>query len=137
MSGVKGVQDLEAKIRLLHRVTQITPSDPFAWHALGLTLYNNKSYPDAYSFFMKAHEIKPDFSAANLFYIGDCLRRSGRIEESKVYLGKAAILKTHNKIDEKGCALARKLLQSGSCGATSTPAFKATKTETLPTNDKQ
>uniref|UniRef100_A0A0N4ZJ81 TPR_REGION domain-containing protein n=1 Tax=Parastrongyloides trichosuri TaxID=131310 RepID=A0A0N4ZJ81_PARTI len=101
MAGVKGVESMEDKIKHLHKVTRITSNDPFSWHAIGTTLYNNKSYNESLNYFMKANEIKENFSAANLYYIGDCLRRIGRVNESIKYLEKALSIKAYNKVDKK------------------------------------
>lgn len=54
--------------------------------------------------------LQANISAANLFYIGDCLRRVGAPEEATHYFKRALTLPAWNRVDQKGRAEAKRHL---------------------------
>ncbi|CAD5234900.1 unnamed protein product [Bursaphelenchus xylophilus] len=110
MAKVYGTKSIEEALRHLAKVTDSNPNDPFAWQAIGLQFHSVRCYQDALTYFLKAEHIKANISASNLFYIGDCLRRMGAIEDAKTYYKKALKVPIRNRIDQKGYMEARKYL---------------------------
>ncbi|KAK0410130.1 hypothetical protein QR680_004964 [Steinernema hermaphroditum] len=94
----------------LDRATKISPKDPYAWHLLGVAYYNQKKYSEAIQSFNKAEGIKAEFSAANLYYLGDSLKHAGQKKEAVEALKKCLSAPNKNKADGKGKLEAKKVL---------------------------
>jgi len=94
----------------LKRSTELDAKDPFAWHLLGHEQYKRKEYKEAISSFQKAESLKPGFSAANLYYLGDSQRLVGSKDEAINTLKKAYNAPIKNKFDGKAKAEAKRIL---------------------------
>jgi len=94
----------------LKRATELDPRDPFAFHLLGVAQYKRKEYKEAIQSFQQAESIKPGFSAANLFYLGDSLRLTGDKTAAIETLKKAYNTPIKNKFDGKAKSDAKGIL---------------------------
>lgn len=101
MARVYGTKSIEEALKHLLRVAECNPNDPFIWHSIGLQFYSIKCYNDALKYFLRSEKIKSNISAANLFYIGDCLRRAGQVEEAIKYFEKSITIPVRNRVDYK------------------------------------
>lgn len=101
MARVYGTRSVEEALKHLLKVADSMPNDPFVWHSIGLQFYSIKCYSDALKYFLRSEQIKTGISASNLFYIGDCLRRNGQIEESFDYFKKSLTVPVRNRVDYK------------------------------------
>uniref|UniRef100_A0A7E4ZYI2 TPR_REGION domain-containing protein n=1 Tax=Panagrellus redivivus TaxID=6233 RepID=A0A7E4ZYI2_PANRE len=110
MARVYGTKSVEEALKHLLRVADGNPNDPFIWHSIGLQFYSIKAYGDALKYFLRSEHIKAGISAANLFYIGDCMRRSGRVDEAIDYYKQAVRVPVRNQIDRKGASESRRML---------------------------
>ncbi|KAH7720184.1 Protein F33H2.6 [Aphelenchoides avenae] len=112
MAKVYGTKSVEEALKHLLKVADCNPNDPFAWHTIGLQFHAIKCYKDALKYFLRAEEIKGGISSSNLYYIGDCLRRMGDVEESIEYYKKAIGVPVRNRVDYKGYSESRKVLMA-------------------------
>ncbi|CAD5229100.1 unnamed protein product [Bursaphelenchus okinawaensis] len=112
MAKVYGTKSVEEALKHLAKVAESNPNDPFAWQAIGLQFHAIRCYQDALTYFLKAEQIKANISASNLYYIGDCLRRIGAIDEAQIYFKRALTVPVRNRVDQKGFAAAKKYLLS-------------------------
>jgi len=110
MARVYGTKSVEEALKHLLRVADCNPNDPFVWHSIGLQFYSIKCYNDALKYFLRSEQIKSGISASNLFYIGDCLRRAGQVEDAVEYFKKSLSVPVRNRVDHKGYCEARKML---------------------------
>uniref|UniRef100_A0AC34RK23 Tetratricopeptide repeat protein n=1 Tax=Panagrolaimus sp. JU765 TaxID=591449 RepID=A0AC34RK23_9BILA len=110
MARVYGTKSIEEALKHLLRVAECNPNDPFIWHSIGLQFYSIKCYNDALKYFLRSEKIKSNISAANLFYIGDCLRRAGQVEEAIKYFEKSITIPVRNRVDYKGYCESKKML---------------------------
>ncbi|TKR80235.1 hypothetical protein L596_014339 [Steinernema carpocapsae] len=110
MAKVYGTNSVEEALVHLRKVSDGNPNDPFTLHAVGLQMHAVRYFSEAQKYFQKAEDIKAGFSASNLYYLGDCLRKNGRVDESIECLKKALSLPARNKVDHKGKVAARRLL---------------------------
>jgi tetratricopeptide (TPR) repeat protein len=94
----------------LKRATELDSNDPFTWHLLGVAQYKKKEYKDAIASFQKAESVKPNFSASNLFYLGDSQRLTGSKAEATETLKKAFNTPSKNKFDGKAKSEAKRIL---------------------------
>ncbi|KAI6243876.1 Tetratricopeptide repeat-containing protein [Aphelenchoides fujianensis] len=112
MARVYGTKSTEEALQHLLHVSKSNANDPFTLHAIGIQFHALKLYRDALKYFERAEAIKAGITSSNLFYIGDCLRRTGAIQESLEYYKKALSVPVHNRVDLKGYLKARKHLSS-------------------------
>ncbi|CAD5234875.1 unnamed protein product [Bursaphelenchus xylophilus] len=112
MAKVYGTKSVEEALKHLAKVAESNPNDPFAWQAIGLQFHAIRCYQDALTYFLKAEQIKANISASNLYYIGDCLRRIGAVDEAHIYFKRALTIPVRNRVDQKGYAAAKKYLLS-------------------------
>lgn len=101
MARVYGTKSVEEALKHLLKVAECNPNDPFIWHSIGLQFYSIKCYNDALMYFLKSEHIKSGISAANLYYIGECLRKTGQVEESISYFKKSLTVPIRNRVDQK------------------------------------
>uniref|UniRef100_A0AC35GDP3 Tetratricopeptide repeat protein n=1 Tax=Panagrolaimus sp. PS1159 TaxID=55785 RepID=A0AC35GDP3_9BILA len=110
MARVYGTKSVEEALKHLLKVAECTPSDPFIWSAIGLQFYSIKCYNDALKYFLRSEHIKAGISASNLYYIGECLKKNGQIDEAIEYFKKALTVPVRNRVDYKGYHESRKML---------------------------
>jgi len=109
----KTVKADEEMTHHFERAVKLDPKDAYAWFFLGRQHYHRKDYREALKCFQKGEEVKPGFSAANLYHLGDTLVREGKKEEGVEALKRAANFHNQCMLDNKGKNLARgKLTQS-------------------------
>jgi tetratricopeptide (TPR) repeat protein len=107
------INDLKADVKKhLERATQIDPKDPFSWFLLGKIYFENKDYKEAINHFEKAEGLRSKFSAANLYYLGECQRHLGKKSEATESLKAALTLSAKNKHDGKAKSEAKRVLLS-------------------------
>ncbi|TKR61230.1 hypothetical protein L596_028370 [Steinernema carpocapsae] len=94
----------------LERATKLAPKDPFAWHLLGVALFNVGKFGEAIKSFTTAEEIKAGFSAANLYYLGHAQKNEGKKTEAIDTLKKCLATHTKCKADGRGKLEAKKVL---------------------------
>jgi tetratricopeptide (TPR) repeat protein len=92
------------------RSVQIDSKDPFTWHFLGVNHYHNKNYKEAIKCLKEAEKIKENFSAANLFYLGDSYRLENNKEEAIRLLKKTLTLPVKNTMDGRAKVDAKQTL---------------------------
>uniref|UniRef100_A0AC34R8I0 Regulator of microtubule dynamics protein 1 n=1 Tax=Panagrolaimus sp. JU765 TaxID=591449 RepID=A0AC34R8I0_9BILA len=107
----KDAKQLEEKVLVhLEKAAKLDPKDPFTLHLLGIHLFHNKDYKEAIKNFEKAESIKPNFSAANLYYLGETQRHLGKKAEATATLKKVLTLPTKYKFDSKAKSEAKRTL---------------------------
>jgi len=109
----KAVRADEEMTRHLEKSVKLDPKDAYAWFFLGHQHYQRKDYKEALKCFQKGEEVKPGFSAINLYHLGDTLVHEGKKEEGLAVLIRAANFHCQSMLDNKGKVMARgKLTQS-------------------------
>jgi tetratricopeptide (TPR) repeat protein len=107
------ISDLKADVKKhLERATEIDSKDPFSWFLLGRVHFENKDYKEAINYFEKAEGLRSKFSAANLYYIGECQRHLGKKSDAVETLKSALVLAAKNKHDGKAKSEAKRVLLS-------------------------
>jgi len=96
-SGDVAVGDLKAAIDKYRRCTELDPNFFEGWHALGMVLMKDGSYPEAIEAGLRATMLRPNdqlaWSSLSLFYV-----RNHQISEAEAAGTKAKILSWGGKI---------------------------------------
>jgi tetratricopeptide (TPR) repeat protein len=91
------IGELQAAIEKYRQCVERSPTFFDGWHALGMTLMKNGSYPEAIEAGKKAVELRPNdqlaWSSLSLFYV-----RNNQIKEAEAAGAKARILSWGGKI---------------------------------------
>ncbi|KAI6213902.1 hypothetical protein M3Y94_00206300 [Aphelenchoides besseyi] len=94
----------------LKRATELDSNDPYAWHLLGVAAFYKKDWKDAVGYFQKAESVKKDFSASNLYYLGEAQRHAGNKNEAIETLKNTLRLPGKYKADNKARSDAKRSL---------------------------
>jgi tetratricopeptide (TPR) repeat protein len=95
------------------KTVKLDPKDAYAWFFLGRQHYQRKDYKEALKCFQMGEQVKPGFSAVNLYHLGDTLVHEGKKKEGVAVLKQAANFHCQCMLDNKGKVMARgKLTQS-------------------------
>lgn len=96
--------DVKAQYRA---ILKVDPNNSFVNYNMGLILYNNKEYEQAYRHFERVCKLYP-FDYANMLMFAWCHVQMKRFDEAKIWFKKVLLLSPHDKSALEGLKLVQK-----------------------------